>query len=87
MNCQSISLNYLMSEDSKIDNHETKTPNQPRKWSQILCLVPLYLLQLSYGMNSGFPAILTPQLKKNCSSFSINDNEESWIGMGLYIKL
>lgn len=63
------------------------TISQPRKWSQILCLGPLYVLQLTYGMNSGFPAILTPHLKKNCSSFSINDNEESWIGMQVYIYL
>ena len=60
---------------------KTKRTNHPRKWSQILCLGPLYILQLSYGMNSGFPAILTPQLKNNCSSFSINGNEESWVGM------
>jgi hypothetical protein len=47
---------------------------------KILALVPLYLLQFSYGMNSGFPAILTPQLRENCSEFYITENEESWIG-------
>ena len=35
-------------------------------------------------MQSGFPAVLTPQLNSNCGNhsagFSIDDNEESWIG-------
>ena len=53
-----------------------------RKWSQMVFLIPMYILQLSYGMHSGFPAILTPQLRdKNCDRFIIDDNEESWIGM------
>ena len=46
---------------------------------QILALVPVYLLQLCYGMNTGFPAILTPQLRENCSEFPISVDEESWI--------
>ena len=39
---------------------------------QILALVPVYLLQICYGMNTGFPAILTPQLRENCSEFPID---------------
>ena len=30
-------------------------------------------------MNTGFPAILTPQLRENCSEFSITSDQESWI--------
>jgi len=55
------------------------TSNHTRRWSQALCLLPVYLLQLSYGMNSGFPAILTPQLGEPCSEFSISMDQESWI--------
>ena len=51
---------------------------------QAVAILPLYLLQLCYGMQSGFPAVLTPQLNSNCcnhsAGFSIDDNEESWIG-------
>ena len=51
---------------------------------QATAILPLYLLQLCYGMQSGFPAVLTPQLNSNCcnhsAGFSIDDNEESWIG-------
>jgi hypothetical protein len=32
-------------------------------YMQVLALLPVYLLQICYGMNSGFPAILTPQLR------------------------
>ena len=46
---------------------------------QVLALVPVYLLQICYGMNTGFPAILTPQLRENCSEFSITSDQESWI--------
>jgi len=53
--------------------------SKPRRWSQGLCLFPVYLLQLSYGMNSGFPAILTPQLGEPCAEFSITPDQESWI--------
>ena len=57
-------------------------PMSARKLSQMIFLIPMYILQLSYGMHSGFPAILTPQLRdKNCDRFIIDDNEESWIGM------
>ena len=47
---------------------------------QVLSLLPVYLLQLCYGMNSGFPAILTPQLAEPCSEFQISLDQESWIG-------
>ena len=46
---------------------------------QVLALVPVYLLQICYGMNTGFPAILTPQLRENCSEFPIDQEQESWI--------
>ena len=46
---------------------------------QVLALIPVYLLQICYGMNTGFPAILTPQLRENCSEFSITSDQESWI--------
>ena len=54
---------------------------KPRKWSQFLALIPLYTLQFVYGMHTGFPAILTPQLSehRNCSDFTISDTEESLI--------
>ena len=62
---------------SEIEN----TVKKARKWSQLLILLPLYLLQFCYGMQSGFPAILTPKLRKeNCDKFTINDSQESWIG-------
>ena len=44
-----------------------------------MALVPVYLLQVCYGMNTGFPAILTPQLRENCSEFPISLDQESWI--------
>eukprot|EP00091_Calanus_sinicus_P004909 TRINITY_DN15278_c0_g1_i1.p1 TRINITY_DN15278_c0_g1~~TRINITY_DN15278_c0_g1_i1.p1 ORF type:complete len:120 (+),score=2.41 TRINITY_DN15278_c0_g1_i1:419-778(+) len=53
--------------------------NVQRTWSQVLSLLPVYLLQLCYGMNSGFPAILTPQLAEPCSEFAISVQQESWI--------
>ena len=30
-------------------------------------------------MNTAFTTIMTPQLRENCSEFSITENEESWI--------
>ena len=50
-----------------------------RQSTQLLALIPVYLLQICYGMNTGFPAILTPQLRENCSEFPITEEEESWI--------
>ena len=44
-----------------------------------MALVPVYLLQVCYGMNTGFPAILTPQLREHCSEFPISLDQESWI--------
>ena len=54
--------------------------NKPRVWSQILALVPLYILNICSGMHNGYSAILTPQLRSGCDGFSIDDYEESWIG-------
>ena len=50
---------------------------------QLLALVPIFLLQFTYGMNTGFPAILTPQLAEEMTAeaeqFTITADEESWI--------
>jgi len=46
---------------------------------QIVSLLPLYLLELCYGMNSGFTAILTPQLWGDCAEFDISLDQLSWI--------
>ena len=56
-------------------------------WRQLLALLPIYILQFSYGMNSAYPAVTTPQLTMNCSSFSITLNQESWIGRYFVLSL
>ena len=53
---------------------------------QVISLLPVYLLQISYGMNTGYPAIITPQLEEPCSEFNITADQESWIGMWLFPK-
>jgi len=53
--------------------------NKQRTWSQVMSLLPVYLLQLCYGMNSAFPAVITPQLSEPCSEFVIDTEQESWI--------
>ena len=47
---------------------------------QLLAILPVYILQLCYGMSSGYPAITTPQLTMDCAKFAITDDQESWIG-------
>ena len=47
---------------------------------KVLALVPVYLLQFCYGMNQGYPAILTPQLMECKDEFQVTLEEESWIG-------
>jgi hypothetical protein len=59
---------------------------------QFLAILPVYILQLCYGMSSSFPAITTPQvaaghshafcpkLRMDCSQMKITDEDESWIG-------
>ena len=42
--------------------------------------MPIFLLQFTYGMNTGFPAILTPQLAEEGAEFTITSDEESWEG-------
>lgn len=44
-----------------------------------MVLLPGYLLQMSYGMNTAFTAIMTPQLNENITEFKITEDEESWI--------
>lgn len=48
-------------------------------WRQLFAISPVYMLQLNYGMSSGYPAITTPQLTMDCALFPITDDEESWI--------
>jgi len=57
----------------------TKDESKYRCWRQVLSLLPMYLLELCYGMNSGFTAILTPQLYGHCSEFHISLDQLSWI--------
>ena len=45
-----------------------------------MALVPVYLLQFCYGLHTGYPAILTPQLREPCSEMPITEEQESWIG-------
>ena len=45
----------------------------------MFALVPIFLLQFTYGMNTGFPAILTPQLAEEGAELTITADEESWI--------
>ncbi len=49
---------------------------------QLSALLPVYLLQLCSGLNTGFPAVLTAQLREGCSEdgFVITRDQESWIG-------
>ena len=51
---------------------------------KVLALFPAYLLHLCDGMNSGYPAILTPQLREDCSEFRITTDDESWIGIAFF---
>ena len=46
---------------------------------QIIPLVPLFLLDLCYGTNNGFTAILTPQLSEPCAEFNILTHQKSLI--------
>ena len=55
-----------------------QSPFKPTSF-QVLSLLPVYLLQVSYGMNTGYPAIVTPQLEEACSEFEISSDQESWI--------
>ena len=48
-------------------------------WKQLLAILPVYTLQLCYGMSSGYPAITTPQLTMDYAQFPIYDDQESWI--------
>ena len=48
-------------------------------WRQVLAVTPVYVLQLCFGMSSGYPAITTPQLSANCTNMTITRDQESWI--------
>ena len=41
--------------------------------------MPGYLLQMCYGMNTAFTAVMTPQLMENGKEFFITENQEGWI--------
>ena len=53
-------------------------------WRQFLAILPVYILQLCYGMSGAYPAVTTPQLTMDCSLFSITTDQESWIGNQLF---
>ena len=69
-------------DDENYDQMEN-TDNCPSKGSsllrQLLAVSPVYILQLCYGMTSGYPAITTPQLTANCTNLTISRDQESWI--------
>jgi len=46
---------------------------------QVLAILPVYILQLCYGMSSAFPAIVIQQLSMQCAIFKITQDQESWI--------
>jgi len=54
---------------------------------KIFALLPVFLLQFNNGMHAAFPAILTPQLRDECSEINIGTDEESWIGKSKYFIL
>ena len=58
------------------DNCPSKTYSLLR---QLLAVSPVYILQLCFGMTSGYPAITTPQLTGNCTNLTISRDQESWI--------
>ena len=63
-NCQNGDTVYSEDDESR---SSTDSPSTHCGWRrQILALVPLYLLQLSYGMSGSFPAVATAQLQENC---------------------
>ena len=49
---------------------------------QIISLLPVYILQICYGMNSGYPAIATAQLlvPESCPGFQITKYQAGVIG-------
>ena len=62
-------------------------PYLPKPFSpQVMALLPVYLLQVCYGMNTGYPAIMTPQLREGCSEFEITEDQESGIGKMVFLK-
>merc|ERR550532_2993440 len=80
-----LEYQQLQSDDNSSSNsdlnsqEEIKQRGKARRSTQIYALIPVYLLQICYGMNTGYPAILTPQLRENRSEFPISEEEESWI--------
>ena len=46
-------------------------------FKQVIALLPLFALDVCYGMNNGFPAILAPQLSEPCSEFNITTYQKS----------
>jgi len=58
----------------KKENH-----NEENKTAQVIAMIPVYLLYITLGANSAFVSVLTPQLREDCSEFSITFDQESWI--------
>ena len=71
-----ISNNNKSNKRDKICKSQDKTLFS----SQMVSLLPVYLLELCYGMNSGFTAILTPQLYGDCAEFQVSLDQLSWVG-------
>ena len=83
--CGFFKITNYMCESFTIQAHFTFIITY-RSVFQVISLLPVYLLQISYGMNTGYPAIITPQLEEPCSEFNITADQESWIGMYLFTK-
>ena len=65
----------------ELEDEETSASCSPRGSvaRQLAAVCPVYVLQLCYGMTSGYPAVTTPQLTANCSALRITAAEESWV--------
>jgi MFS family permease len=74
-----MSLLILKKKKMCLKLKKMKKTKQENKFTQLLALLPCYLLSFSYGTNSAFVALLTPQLREDCSEFHIDYDQESWI--------
>ena len=60
--------------------HFKISPSLFNQKHKVILSYPINVYKKFSGMNSGFPAILTPQLGEPCAEFSITPDQESWIG-------
>ena len=65
--------------DADVENTDKGPSKSSSFWRQLMAVSPVYVLQLCFGMTSGYPAITTPQLMANCTNLSITRDQESWI--------